>query len=74
MAEVPLIGGRANLNDELAIAYDDHGLRYLAGLQPQKKRHRELLVAIPEQWFHARPLTDERGAKGYWGIPCQVLC
>jgi transposase len=71
--QVLIIGDRANLNDELAMAYDDHGLRYLAGLQPQKKRHRELLVAIPEQQFYAHPLTDERGAKGYWGIPCQVV-
>jgi transposase len=71
--EVIIIGDRANLNDELAIAYDDHNLRYLAGLQPQKKRHRELLVAIPEQQFYAHPLTDERGPEGYWGIPCQVL-
>ncbi len=71
--EVLIIGDRANLNDELAIAYDDHGLRYLAGLQPQKKQHRELLVAIPEQQFYAHPLTDERGAKGYWGVPCQVV-
>lgn len=71
--EVLIIGDRANLNDELAIAYDDHGLRYLAGLQPQKKQHRDLLVAIPEQQFYAHPLTEERGSKGYWGIPCQVV-
>jgi transposase len=71
--EVLIIGDRANLNDELAIAYDDHGLRYLAGLQPQKKRHRELLAAIPEQQFYAHPLTDERGSQGHWGIPCQVV-
>jgi len=71
--EVLIIGDRANLNDELAIAYHDHGLRYLAGLQPQKKRHRELLVAIPEQQFYAHPLTDEPGSQGYWGMPCQVV-
>ena len=59
--EVILIGDRANLNDELALAYDDHGLRYLAGLQPQKKIHRELLVAVPEKQFYAHPLTDECG-------------
>jgi hypothetical protein len=70
---VIIIGDRANLNDELAIAYDDHNLRYLAGPQPQKKRHRELLVAIPEQQFYAHALTDERGPNGYWGVPCQVL-
>ena len=73
VGEVVIIGDRANLNDELAIAYDDHNLRYLAGLQPQKKIHRQLLVAIPEKQFYVNPLTDERGPKGYWGRPCQVV-
>jgi transposase len=73
VGEVVLIGDRANLNDELAIAYDTHNLRYLAGLQPQKKIHRELLVEIPEKQFYASPLTDERGPKGYWGRLCQVV-
>ena len=71
--ETTIIGDRANLNDELAMAYDDHHLRYLAGLQPQKKVHRELLTARPEAHFYAYPLTDERGGTGYWGIPCQVV-
>ena len=68
-----IIGDRANLNDELAIAYDDHGLHYVAGLQPQRKEHRKLVEAHPEAQFYALPLTDERGPKGYWGIPCQVV-
>jgi transposase len=71
--EVTIIGDRANLNDELACAYDDHGLRYLAGLQPRKKRHRGLLLAVPERQFYAHPLTAERGPAGYWGRPCQVV-
>jgi transposase len=70
--ETVIIGDRANLNDELAMAYDDHRLRYLVGLQPHKKAHRELLVAHPDQQFQALPLNDERGRKGYWGRPCQV--
>jgi transposase len=70
--ETIIIGDRANLNDELAIAYDDRGLRYLAGLQPHKKAHRELRVAYPDQQFRALPLNDQRGRKGYWGRPCQV--
>jgi transposase len=73
VTEVTIIGDRANLNDELALAYDDHGLRYLVALQPQKKAHRELLTAIPERQFSAHPLTAERGPSGYWGIPCQVV-
>jgi len=71
--ETIVIGDRANLNDELAIAYADHNLRYLAGLQPQKKTHRELLVRYPDEQFYALPLNDERGRNGYWGRPCQVI-
>ena len=70
--ETIIIGDRANLNDALAIAYDDHRLRYLAGLQPHKKAHRELLVAYPDQQFQTLLLTDERGRNGYRGRPCQV--
>jgi len=67
-----LIGDRANLNDELALAYDDHNLHYLAGLQAQKKAHRELLTAVPERQFRAYPLLEGHALGGYWGIPCTV--
>jgi transposase len=70
--EVMVVGDRANLNDELALAYEDCKIRYLAGLKTQKKVHRELLLAVPEKQFYAHSLTDERGPKGYWGIPCLV--
>jgi transposase len=72
VGEVMVIGDRANLNDELAFVYDDRQLRYLAGLQPHKKVHRRLLVAVPERQFYAQPLTAERGPRGYWGLPCSV--
>jgi transposase len=70
--EVMIVGDRANLNDELALAYEDRKIRYLAGLKTQKKVHRELLLAVPEEQFYAHPLTDERRPEGYWGIPCLV--
>jgi hypothetical protein len=66
--ETMIIGDRANLNDELAIAYQDHGLRYLAGLQAHKKVHRELLARYPTQRFYTHPLDE-----GYWGIACSVV-
>jgi transposase len=72
VSEVLVIGDRANLNDELAVAYEDHGLRYLAGLKAQQQVHRELLLAIPERQFYAHPLTDARGPQGYFGRPCRV--
>jgi transposase len=70
--ETVVVGDRANLNDELALAYDDHDLHYLAGLQTQKQAHRKLLMAIPSEQFRDHPLTAERGRKGYWGLACQV--
>jgi transposase len=70
--QVMVVGDRANLNDELALAYDDRKIRYLAGLKTQKKVHRELLLAVPEEQFYSHPLTDNRGPQGYWGIPCWV--
>jgi transposase len=68
LSGVCIIGDRANLNDELALAYDDHQVRYLSGLQPHKKVHRELLIHVPEAQFYAHPLTPERGPTGCWGI------
>jgi hypothetical protein len=66
--ETIIIGDRANLNDELAVAYQDRGLRYLAGLQAHKKVHRQLLAQCPTQQFYAHPL-----AEGYWGLCCPVV-
>ena len=70
--EVMVVGDRANLNDELALVYEERQIRYLAGLKAAKKVHRELLLAVPEKQFYAHPLTDDRGPQGYWGIPCLV--
>jgi len=72
LSGVCIIGDRANLNDELALAYDGHQVRYLSGLQPHKKVHRELLTQVPEAQFYTHPLTPERGPTGYWGISCLV--
>jgi hypothetical protein len=70
--ETMLIGDRANLDDALALAYDDHHLRYLAGLPATKKAHRELLLAHPTAHFYGYPLTDGPKTERCWGIPCQV--
>jgi transposase len=73
LSEVLLIGDRANLDDELALAYTDQHLKYLAGLQPRKKAHCELLVAVPECQFYAHPLTEPVGREpGYFGIPTVI--
>jgi len=73
LSEVLLIGDRANLDDELAVAYTDKHLKYLAGLQPRTKAHCALLVAVPERQFYAYPLTEPAAqAPGYFGIPTVI--
>ena len=67
-----IIGDRANLNDELALAYDAQGLHYLAGLKTQRKEHRALLLSVTEQQLYDHPLDEERGGEGYWGVPVRV--
>jgi transposase len=70
--QVLILGDRGTLSDKLALAYDEQGLHYLAGLRLLKKVHKALVRDIPECQFYAYPLTEERGAKGYWAIPCAV--
>lgn len=69
---VSVVGDRANLNDELAFAYEKHDLLYLAGLRTLKAVHRDLVQDVPEAHFYAHPLTDTHGSSGYWGVPCRV--
>jgi transposase len=70
--QVLLVGDRANLDDRRAFVYQDKDIRYLAGLEPSKKIHRELVKNVPESAFYRHLLTDERGKNGYWGVPVQV--
>jgi transposase len=70
--ETMLIGDRANLDDALAIAYDDQQVRYLSGLPATKKAHRELLLAQPSCHFYVHPLTGGPKSEQCWGIACQV--
>jgi transposase len=63
---VVLTGDRANLNDELALAYDAHRIHYLAGLEARRREHRALLLASEEST--SQPLNEE----GYVGQPCPV--
>jgi transposase len=69
---VLVVGDRANLNDELALAYDDRGLRYLTGVKPERKERRTLMMQVSDRQLYACPLTEGRGANRHWGVPCQV--
>jgi transposase len=70
--DVLVVGDRANLNDELAFAYQDAGMRYLSGLQVQRTEHRKLLASPTEARLREHSLNRKRGSQGYWGIPCLV--
>lgn len=65
--QVLVVGDCANLNSELAFAYDKAHLRYLAGLPKLEKAHRKLLLAPKDKDFRHHPL-----AEGYGGVPCAI--
>jgi len=69
---VLVVGDRANLNSQLALAYTDQHLKYLAGLPLVEKVHRALVRAPAERELYRHPLTDDPGPTGYWGLLCQV--
>jgi transposase len=71
-SQVLVVGDCANLNSELAIAYQDSKLRYLAGLGKVEKVHRKLILAASDQDFRHRPLTKKIDIEDYWGVPCDV--
>jgi transposase len=66
-----IVGDRAMLNDELALAYDQHGLRHLTGLRCLRTEHQALLTQWAEEQFLAFPLEDGPQPQ-YWGRGCQV--
>jgi transposase len=66
-AQVLVVGDCANLNSELAFAYQEANLRYLAGLAKLEKVHRQLVLAPQARDFERLPL-----AEGYFGVPCEV--
>jgi len=70
--QVLIVGDSANLNSELALAYADHHLRYLAGVPLVEKAHRTLVLTPTECELYGHPLTDDHGPTGYWGWECTV--
>lgn len=68
---VLVVGDRAMLNDRLAIVYEDRQLRYLAGLEPRKTEHKDLLASVPLQELRANYLLGELGHR-YWGVKRRI--
>ena len=71
LAETLIVGDRAMLNDEIALAYDRHGLRHLTGLRCAQKEHQALLTQWSRAQFMAFPL-EPGPAPQYWGRGCTV--
>jgi len=69
--ETLVVGDRAMLSDEIALAYEQHELRYLAGLRCLKKAHKALLSAWTTQQLMDFPL-EEGPQPQYWGRGCSV--
>lgn len=71
LADTLVIGDRAMLSDEIAWAYDQHNLRYLAGLRCLKQEHKALVTQWHTEQLEAFPL-EEGANPQYWGRGCQV--
>jgi transposase len=66
-----IVGDRAMLSDEIALAYDQYQLRYLAGLRCLRTEHKALLSQWPEEQFLSFPLEPGQNPQ-YWGRGCTV--
>ena len=71
LQETLVVGDRAMLSDEIALAYDQQGLRYLAGLRCLRSQHKALLTQWPEELFFTFPLVSAENPQ-YWGRGCTV--
>jgi transposase len=71
LSDTLVVGDRAMLNDEIALAYDQYDLRYLAGLRCLRTKHQELLTQWTTQQFMDFPL-EEGANPQYWGRGCTV--
>lgn len=66
-----IVGDRAMLNAEIAIAYDKHGLRHLTGLRAATPALKQLVSAWSDAQFEAFPIEDGP-APQYWGRGAEV--
>jgi transposase len=71
LQESMIVGDRAMLNDEIALSYDQHNLRYLAGLRCLRTEHKALLTQWPQEQLMAFPLEPGPSPQ-YWGRGCTV--
>lgn len=66
-----IVGDRAMLSAELAIAYDKHGLRHLTGLRAATPELKRQIAVWSDAQFEAFPSVDGPSPQ-YWGRGTQV--
>ena len=66
-----VVGDRAMLNAEIALAYEQADLHYLSGLKAHQKEHRALLQVWNDAQFEACPIVPGPDPQ-YWGRGCMV--
>ncbi len=71
--ETLIVGDRAMLNAEIALAYDQRGLRHLTGLRAATTEQKALLTVWSDAQFESYPLVAGPTPQ-YWGRGCQVTC
>ncbi len=69
--QVLLLGDCANLDDRLALLYDQRGIYYLSKAPLVKKVHQALVAEVGEADFYRLPLTNDP-QPAYWGVPVRV--
>lgn len=71
LADSLIVGDRAMLNAEIAIAYDEKGLRHLTGLKATTPEQKRLIECWDDQQFAQHPIVEGENPQ-YWGRECQV--
>jgi len=71
LSDTLVVGDRAMLSGEIAHAYDQHNLRYLAGLRCTKKEHKALLTRYTTEQLQAFPL-EEGSHPQYWDAAARL--
>ena len=66
-----IVGDRAMLNAEIAVAYDAKGLRHLSGLKASTQEQKALLSGWSDEQMEAYPIVDDPSPQ-YWGRGSQV--
>lgn len=71
LSETLVVSDRAMLDAEIAVRYDQLGLRYLSGMRCSSKQREELLRPWTDAQFEKYPIVSGEDPQ-YWGRGCTV--